>query len=149
MQVQPPGAELPDAGMPVRAFEICTPSLGLGINVPASASFVRDQRSVVGICHLLCKGCIVLDRLEPVLDRESGAFELSKSFGEVMIGLLVEDEFRCGGEGHWRGAVMQEAVDGAGGRDRGWESLRDQTEQTCLLELQTFCSQSGEVVAVA
>lgn len=100
--------------MPVRAFEICTPPLGLGINVPASTSFVRDQRSAVGIRHQLCKACIVLDRLEPVLDGESGTFELPKSFGEVVIGLLGEDEFRCGGEGHWRGAVIPEAVDGGG-----------------------------------
>lgn len=100
--------------MPVRTFEICTPSLVLGSNVPASTSFVRDQRSAVGIRHQLCKGPIVLDRLEPVLDGESGAFELPKSFGEVVIGLLGEDEFRCGGEGHWRRAVMPETVDGGG-----------------------------------
>lgn len=56
----------------------------------------------------------MLDRLEPVLDGESGAFELPKSFGEVVIGLLGEDEFRCGGEGHWRRAVMPETVDGGG-----------------------------------
>jgi hypothetical protein len=101
MQVQPPRTELPHPCMPIRALEICTPSLCLGINVPASASFVRDQRSAIVSCHLVCEGCIVLDRLKTVPNGQSGPFELSKGFGKVVIGLLREYEFRCSGEWHW------------------------------------------------
>jgi hypothetical protein len=110
MQVQPPGTELPNACMPICAFEICTSTLGFGINVPASAPFIRNQGSVVGIRDLLCKGCIVLNGLEAVLDGKSGSFELSQSFGEIVIGLLREYEFRCSREGHLREAVMQKLV---------------------------------------
>jgi hypothetical protein len=46
-----------------------------------------------------------VDRLKAVLGGESGSLELSKSFGEVVIGLLREDEFRCSGRGHWRGVL--------------------------------------------
>jgi hypothetical protein len=58
---------------------------------------------------LLCKGCIMLDGSEAVLDGKSGSFEVSQSFGEIVIGLLREYEFRCSRERHLRGAAMQEA----------------------------------------
>jgi hypothetical protein len=96
--------------MTICAFKVCTSSLSLGINIPASASLVRDQRSAIGSCDLLCKGCIVLDGLEAVLDGKCGSLEFFQSFGKFVIGLLGEDEFRRSGEGHLRGAVMQEAV---------------------------------------
>jgi len=109
MQVQPSRAELPNARMPICAFEVCTSPLGFRINVPASAPFVRNQWSVVGMSDLLCKGCIMLDGSEAVLDGKSGSFEVSQSFGEIVIGLLREYEFRCSRERHLRGAAMQEA----------------------------------------
>ena len=51
----------------------------------------------------------MLDGSEAVLDGKSGSFELSQSFGEIVIGLLREYEFRCSRERHLRGAAMQEA----------------------------------------
>lgn len=47
VQIQPPCTKLPKTSMPVGAFEVCTPSLVLRINIPASASFICYQRPAV------------------------------------------------------------------------------------------------------
>jgi hypothetical protein len=79
MQIQSPGTELPNTGMPIRTLEVRTPTLILWINVPASASFICYQRSAVRICDLLRECSILLDGLETVRDREGRPFEFTQS----------------------------------------------------------------------
>jgi hypothetical protein len=61
MQIQPPRTKLPNTSMPICALEIRASTFILRINVPAAASFVRDQGSAIGVGDTLCKGCIVLN----------------------------------------------------------------------------------------
>jgi hypothetical protein len=63
MQVQPPGTKFPNPSMPICAFEICTSALGLGSNVPATASLVCYQGSVVDVRDSLRKRGIVFNGL--------------------------------------------------------------------------------------
>lgn len=88
MQVQPPGAEFPDARVPIRTLEIRAPCFLLRINIPAPTSFVRDQWPAVCCCHFLREDRIFLDRVESIEDGECGSFELPESLGEIVICLL-------------------------------------------------------------
>jgi hypothetical protein len=92
MKIQPPRAELPNAGMSICAFEICTPNLVFWINIPASASFICYQRPPVRVCGPLCESCILLNGLETIPNGEGRSFEFTQSLGEIMIGLLRENE---------------------------------------------------------
>ena len=77
MQVQSPGTELPNPGMPIRTLKIYASTFMLRINVPASASFVCYKRSAVRVCNLLRESSILLDGLETVRDREGRPLEFT------------------------------------------------------------------------
>ena len=68
MQIQPPRAEFPNAGMPIRTFEIRTPTFVLWMNVPATASLVCYQRPAICVRNSLREICILLDGLEAIAD---------------------------------------------------------------------------------
>ena len=92
--------------MPIGRLEIGRCLLDRGIDIPASASFVRDQGSVIGFCDSLREVCIVLDGLKSIVNRECGSFKFSECFGKVMIRLLREDELRSSGKGHLKSGVV-------------------------------------------
>ena len=74
--------------MPIRAFEICTATLVFWINIPATASFVCNQRPAVRVSNLVAECCILLNGLEAISDGECRALEFTEGFGEIVIGVL-------------------------------------------------------------
>jgi hypothetical protein len=91
--------------MAIGALEVCTATLILRIDVPAPAPFVCYQWPAVRGCNALRKGCILLDGMEAISNGESRSFEIAQCLGEIMIGLLGEDEVGCCGSWHLKDRV--------------------------------------------
>ena len=77
VRVQPASAKLPNTRMSIGAFKVCAPRFGLWVNIPAPTAFIGDQRAAVGFRHTLHKSGIDENRLQPVVDRESVALDVS------------------------------------------------------------------------
>jgi len=61
MQIQAPRTKFPNTCMAICTLEIRASTFIFRVDVPTSASFVRNQGSAIGVRDSLCKGCIVLN----------------------------------------------------------------------------------------
>lgn len=91
MKVQPPRAKLPLARVPIGALKVSRRPLQSGINIPAATSLISHERKAENISYLVHEGRIVLYGLEPIRDGEVRLLEISQDLGEVVVGLLRED----------------------------------------------------------
>jgi hypothetical protein len=90
VKIQPPGAEFPNARMPICAFEIGAPTFVFWVNIPAAASLVGYQWSAVCTRDSPSKGGVILNGLEAVVNGKCGTLEFAKSSGKIVICLLRE-----------------------------------------------------------
>ena len=100
VQVQAAGAELPLARVTIGGLEVSRGFFRSRVDVPASAPLVGYEGPPESRGHPGHEVGIVPDRPEPIRDGEVRALEIPQNPGEIMVGLLREDQVRGRDVGH-------------------------------------------------